>query len=212
MTFLTEWDPKNKIYAMDLIQKLVERYGFLIFPKTLQDFRSANGAVFEAGKMGEIIIEKLTLYAQGIVIDTRSSTDDCELILTDAARWFSDITGVHFSQERITRKFYFSQLSFATDLKFEFLNPRLRNVSSLLSQIVSKYASRQVEYETVAISFQVDHTKDTVLFWQPMRIERLEGSSFDENRYFSAAPVPTNDHILLLREFEEALMHTPPTS
>jgi hypothetical protein len=206
ITNLYEWDHRNKVYAMDLVQRLVERYGFLTFPKTIQDYRSSTGAAFGAGRMGEIIIENFTLYAQGVVIDTRSSTDDCDRVFIDAAKWIAGMTGIEFSEERITRRFYVSQVSFSSDLKLESLNPKLKAISERLTEIVSKSASRQIEFETTGISFQVDHSKNTSLFWQPMRIERLEGSSFQENKYFSAAPTSTDEHIHLLEEFEKALI------
>ncbi|HEV2492961.1 MAG TPA: hypothetical protein VG204_07795 [Terriglobia bacterium] len=205
LTLIHEWDPRSKLFVTDFIKALVERYGFLVFPKTLEDYRSPNGAVFTAGKMGDIVIENVTLYAQGVVVDTRSSTTDSDLVLTDIANWVETLSGVQHADDRISRRFYLSQLSFRSESNLDCLNPKLNKLASWLTEIVSKHAKQRLEFETTAISFQFDQQKHKSLSL-PMRIERLESAIFEENKYFSSAPLPTDEHIAFLNEFEAALI------
>lgn len=206
MTYVYEWDPRNKLFPMDFVQKLVERYSFQTFPKTLEDYRSPNGVAFVSGKMKDINIESITFYVQGVVVDTRSSTDDCNHVLGDLGTWISSITDVGFDEKRITRRYYLSHLAVQSDGRLEFLNPKLAEVSSWLTESVSKYAKQRLEFDLAGLTFQVDLYKHKTPLSMPMRIERLEGALFEENKYFSAAPLPTDEHISVLERFETALI------
>jgi hypothetical protein len=204
ISHLYEWDPHGRVYVPDFIKAIVERYGFRKFPKTLEEYNLQTGAIFAVGKIGDIVIDAYTIFQGGLVVDTRSSTENSEKVLADITDWFCEFAGTKRMPDRISRRFYLSQLSFRSDAKLEALNPRLRDLASSLDEVVSRYAKRKLEFETTGISFQFDLDKGPAPS-PPLRIERLENSPFEENKYFSAAPLPTDEHISFLTEFESIL-------
>jgi hypothetical protein len=205
ITNLPEWDPRGKTNRLDFTARMVERYGFQKFPRTFEEYSSAaTGAVFAEGRMGDINISSYSIFLQGLVVDTRSSTDDSERVLRDITEWFCTLSGIDASVDRITRKFYLSQLSFCTERALDALNPKLPALASRVSNNVSVHARQELKFETTGLSLQIDPQLGTK-FSLPLRIERQEGSLFSENKYFSAAPLPTNEHIAFLEEFESAL-------
>ena len=201
---LNEWDPRGRWYLPDFIKAMVDRYGFQKYPKTLEEYNVQTGATFVAGKMGDTVIDSYTIFQGGLVVDTRSCTDNSEKILNDITEWFSGLTGANPAGDKISRKFYLSQLSFRSDIKLDALNPKLQSLASRLTSSVSQYGKQKTEFETTGISFQFDSQRGLRLAL-PLRIERLEGVPFEENKYFSAAPLPTDEHISFLNEFELAL-------
>ena len=192
---------------MDFVKGMVERYGFQKFPATLDEYRQpSTGAVFTLGKMGNIVIENYTVYPKGLVVDTRSSTDDSERILKDITEWFCTLSGIQPPVDGITRKFYLSQLNFRSQRSLDALNPNLHLLAARLTDIVSGYAKQHLDFQTTGISFQFDITQG-VPYSLPLKIERLEGAQFSENRYFSSAPLKTDEHIRFLEEFEAILIN-----
>jgi hypothetical protein len=205
LTNLPEWDPRGKLHIMDFVKGMVERYGFQKFPKTIEEYQQpSTGAVFSLGKMGNIVIENYTVYARGVVIDTRSSTDDSERVLKDVTDWLCGLSGIEPSADRISRRFYLSQVNFRCQKSLDVLNPNLPLLAARLTEIVSGYAKQHLDFQTTGIGFQFDATQG-VPYSLPLKIERLEGAQFSENKYFSAAPLQTDEHIRFLEDFETIL-------
>ena len=120
LTVLTppaEFNPKNSVSIPEFTRAMVERYGLLKFPKTVEDYDLSKGVVFGLGKVNNINIESIILYHCGLVIDTRSSTKDCEAVLGDLTAWVQELFGIEYSPISEPRKFFLSELSFYSDLK-----------------------------------------------------------------------------------------------
>jgi len=205
LTNLPEWDPRGRSHTMDFVKGMVERYGFQKFPRTIEEYRQpSTGAVFTLGKMGNIVIENYTVYPQGLVVDTRSSTDDSERVLKDITDWFCTLSGIQPPADGITRRFYLSQVNFRSQRSLDALNPNLHLLSDRLTEIVSAPAKQHLEFQTTGISFQFDATQG-IAYSLPLKIERLADAQFSENKYFSSAPLQTDEHIHFLEEFETIL-------
>jgi hypothetical protein len=154
--------------------------------------------------MGNIVIENYTVYPQGLVVDTRSSTDDSERVLKDITDWFCTLSGIQPPADGITRRFYLSQVNFRSQRSLDALNPNLHLLSDRLTEIVSAPAKQHLEFQTTGISFQFDATQG-IAYSLPLKIERLADAQFSENKYFSSAPLQTDEHIHFLEEFETIL-------
>jgi hypothetical protein len=84
------------------------------------------------------------------------------------------------------------------------LNPALGRIAEQLSKRVFEVTAQELPYELASLSFNHDSLIARVSL-ASFRIERLADSGFAENRFYSAAPLPTKDHIEFLNEFEAAL-------
>ena len=205
LTDLNEWNPQSRVPLREFLQAFVERYGFLKSPQTIEEYDLQKGAVFQYGRMGAVDFS-VTLFSRGIVVDTRSSTEDAEKFLSDAEEWAEQFFGVEHSTNRISRKLFLSELSLYSDVPFELLNPKLKALATRLGEVVSSYLREPQNFELFGLSFSVD--PPTRLGPLTLRIERLPGEPFWENKYFSSAPLPTTEHLAFLTEFESIFKET----
>ncbi len=199
-----EVNPRNSVSIPDFTRAIVEHYGLLKFPKTVEEYDLSKGVTFGLGKLNDINIENILLYHRGVVIETRSSTKDCESVLQDLATWAQQLFGVEYAPVGEPRKFFLSELSFHTNIKLLSYNPALTAIASRISKIVSAGAHQPLDFETTGITLLTDLEK-TRFAPSSFRIERLADTPFEEGKYFSSAPLQTHDHMEILGEFEKTL-------
>jgi hypothetical protein len=180
----------------------VERYGFLTYPKEPKDFDlSEKGVRFEEGKSGDLTIQSLVIYDQALYLDTLSSTEDSKKILMGMLSWGKDDLGLTYDTKMLTTWGYVSQLIFRTDfpLLAESSGP-IRNLAARTSEVTEALWGG-LKYEATRISIGHDpivrkHAIASLI------VEHQVNTRFDENKYFSEAPLPTHLHIRFLEEFE----------
>ena len=107
----------------------------------------------------------------------------------------------------VKRTTYVSQLTFYSDVMLDRLHPALSKLAERLTRRVPEYYGQSVEYQPAS----------TVVAYDPLSIkagpasfsiERRADTLFKENKYFSTAPLPTDEHISLLQDFEaDVLTH-----
>lgn len=199
-----ELNPRGRAVIFDVAPALVERYNFLKHPQNFEEFDEQKGITFEGGRWNDLAIDRITIYTNGILVDTRSSTDDSEKILVDALSWAAESFGFVYKPEMIKQRLYLSELLVRSEVALNALNPKLKVLSEWLSKTVSNILGQPLNYEAVGIGFNFDPfaTKHTPT---SLRIERLSEATFSENKYYTTAPLPTNEHIKFLEDFEAAL-------
>ena len=119
---LASLNPVGRKTAAENNQQLQARYGFAGYPQSLSEITGDKGAEFLSGRMGNIAIDKVTLYHNGIVVDTRSSTEDSEKVAIDI---LEEAQRVLDSKVTVTRKQFVSQFVFRSEMKLEKLSPVL---------------------------------------------------------------------------------------
>ena len=97
---------------------------------------------------------------------------------------------------------YVSELQMESKHLLTMINPKLANLSKSLAALVP--ADSATSYEVSSLAFATDPKDGTPLL--NFRFERLINTPFAENRYFSAAPVHTDDHLELLENLERILI------
>ncbi|MGI0080456.1 MAG: hypothetical protein ACRECH_12630 [Nitrososphaerales archaeon] len=196
-----ELNPKGAIFYPDLAHALVARYGFQKFPQTFDDFNEAKGVTFTAGRIGESVIDQVIIYAYGIVLDTRSSTQESRRLLEEALLWGSNDLGLVYKPSMIKRWQYASNITFRSDVPLATAHSAFLRLAGNLSEAISEGSGEKLEYEAVSIAFDYDQ----LLRKHPLgrfSIQRRENTPFSENKYFSDAPLPTDIHIALLEQLE----------
>jgi hypothetical protein len=192
-------------YLPDLVEKIKRQYGFLSTPMPEQLLpTSESGAEFQHGRLqiGEKsrVIDKLVVYRDGIVIDTSSSTDDCEVILTDLLRWAEQNS---ITIEHTAAPLYVSQLVVKMDIDFERLAPVSRNVSKTMTTFLTCYGLEVPEYNLDSIRWNFDQTRPSRLKPSPFLIENRADVPHGENVYFSQAPLKTRDHLHMIESIQQ---------
>lgn len=203
---LDELNLGGKIRFLDCVTPLVERYNFAVFPQKPEDFDFENkGVRFESGKAGDLFIDSLTIYSGALYVDTLSSTSDSRNVLLEMLEWARATFGISYSPEMLRKWAYINDLVFYTDfpLLAEFSQP-LQNLARKTSAVTEELFNG-LHYESMAIKIGHDPTvrKNSVA---SLTIEHRVNAAFEENKYFSEAPLPTDIHIKVLEEFEADVM------
>ncbi len=200
-----DFNPKGRSLGHIIIPLLVDLYKFKNFPSTKDMLDEAKGIKFEGGqfqtKDDEVITLNFTLFKDGLVVDTQSSTTHSDDFLIDIlTRFHDDLKLPHFEQI-IRGKNYNSQLYVSTDKSLELINPKLKEISNYLSEHVVGHG--KVSYEVGGLAFWPDQLK--AINPSPFSLERQINVPFSEKRYYSASALQTEKHFELLVKLENIL-------
>ena len=198
-------NPRGRVHYPDLATALVERYGFLKFPQKAEDFDESKGIMFEDGKLGEIGNISVQVWSYGIIVDTASSTDDSEKVFEDALSWGVKTLGLSYKPAMAKRKTYVSQLTFHSDVNLENLHPAFSKLCKRLTTRVPQFFGQSLAYTPTILFVGVDQTSIKAVP-AAFTIERRAETPFSENKYFSTAPLPTEEHITFLKAFEADIL------
>jgi hypothetical protein len=186
---------------------LIKTYKFQIFPPANDPFDLAKGIKFENGifqnKEGNQIILSLTVYNDGLVADTRSSTQDSDAFLEEMLTTISEPFKLQSFESVTRRNTYLSQLFISTDKSLEKINPKLNELARFLSDNVEGY--KNLSYEFASLSFGTENAG--TISPHPFIFERAVNTPFSENRYYSSASLATNKHLELLEKLENILVN-----
>ena len=197
-------NPRGR-YLYDVIMGMKERYSFVKVPTPEEAANEPNNLQFVQGsfmnKNNERVAFNFTAHGDGLIVDTGSSTQDCDDFLVDLLSWFRDNFGYEDYSALSIRKLYVSELYVTMKLSRSMINPVLEQYArSLSSQIVGH---EEVELDVFGISFGADPGKQS----NPInfRIERAAQTATSENRYYSVGPFQTETHLNLLQKLESLL-------
>lgn len=201
---IIDLNPRGISLGRILFPYLIDTYKFKKYPPLTEALDITKGIVFEEG---EFAIEEesypiritLTIYNDGLVVDTRSSTNHSDALLENTFSQFSEIFKMPPLQSVMKRKLYVSQVFVSTDKSLELLNPKLKQISKYLDQCFGKDKNFQVG----GISFWPDQKDKSSP--KPFTFERTISVPFSENRYYSVAPLQTDKHLELLDKLEKVL-------
>ena len=198
-------NPFGRVFYPDLIKALVERYRFSKFPTEFKDVDEQKGVEFFAGKWGEDVIDRLAIFSTGIVLDTRSNTSVSRRLIEEALEWGKSKLGLAYDPDLITHFAHVSQLTFYSDITLNALHPALSTLADRVGRVVSEAMGERIDYQTSAIVVQHDPLirKDSVAGFT---IQPRAGVPFSERKYFSEAPLSTDLHVALLKDFEAAII------
>lgn len=202
---VADLDPRGKIIRQIFIPAAIERYKFMKSPELLRTADSRPGDFYEEGiftnARGENIGVSLIIYNDGLVADATGNTQEADEFMDDFVVWASVSFHLAPHQEILKAKRYTSVVYVEMEKSLDMLNPKLAQCCNLLSSKLGP--NNKAAFETTGISLGVDEGLNDRP--NPFRLEREEGTSFSENRYFSVAPLQTQDHLDLLEEFEKIL-------
>jgi hypothetical protein len=200
---IADLNPKGKNIIPDILDWLKETYHFQEAPE-FPPKEENQGLVFKRGEFQtqeEFFVEVgLTLFNDGLVASSSSSTEDAEKFLADVMKTASSEFSLTFDVGMIRKTLYLSELVIKLDYPLSNLNPRLADFSKKLSSLLPDVNP----FSAGGISFWTDSTF-AVTKTAPFFLERKLNAPFSENKYISKAPIPTQQHLTMLEEFEELL-------
>ncbi len=202
------------IIPLKLIEGLKEKYSFHQVPNVIDQSATSAPAMFHLGelKKGDHVIEVeqlliayIGLEATSIGVATRSSTDDCDEFLENLLDWAKetyklDTTPIHPNA-------YHSALEAVLAKEIGRPFEQLNLIGKAISSLLSAYGSKGSNFELTGFTMHIDLTKNPPPpIPTPFNIERRLGAKFEENKYFSQAPLKTGDHKAVLEQLEKILL------
>jgi hypothetical protein len=195
-------NPKG-VFLRPAIEVFKDRYSFLKTPLDKQPNDPKEEDRFEhgvfIGKNGPVQIMRVALHSDGIVVDTRSSTDDGDAFLEDALNWISKEYGLPPHTEAPIDRVYASELNVIFEKTPRILDSRLTPFLDELSSIMGSETRGKADFLGLQLSTDQTLSNKPV----PFRFEREINTPFAERRYYSSAPMKTDVHLRLLHRLEE---------
>ena len=191
----------------DIFTAMAKRYSFAKMPdlKELAEARQKGGPlVFSDGVFkiadGPAINVSLTAYRDAIFADTRSSTKDSDAFLDDMLGWLNSEMGLLDYKSVAIRRIYVSEVYISLEKSLNMFNKKFSDFCKFLASTI-KGPTKNLSVEVGALVFWVDPEIKHVHV--PFRLERQEGSAFDEGRYYSMAPLETEEHLSAIEQLEK---------
>lgn len=204
---IEELNPAGYAVAHKFFDAFTERYAFLKRPMTADEMLDSQdkGINFEGGKFGDIAITRFTLFEWGVLIETISSTDNCEKILQDMLTWAAETFKLANRPNLVTGRNYVSEILFASTMSLPNINPSLKAIGDRVTNLVAGYSGSSSVFELGGLHWFFDASQTKQLF-TPFRIERFVAGEtpFSAKKYYSGAPLKTSDHLQIIRDFELA--------
>jgi hypothetical protein len=174
---------------------------FQKFPKTLDEWSSPDGAIFEAGKLGDTAIRRLIIYNASVQVETVASTTESRRLIDVVLGWARENFDISYQGDSSVRSWaYISDVTFRSDVPLLMTGPMER-----LSRRITEEMSEILEAETVyqPAGFSISHDPLLRKYGRaPFTIQRRAEALYTDNKYFSEAPLPTDVHLELLEQYE----------
>ncbi len=202
----TDMNPRGKALGSVLIEWLKANYHFVKYPSSPDDFDENNGLAFSDGsfsiKEDLVIATELKIYNDGLVANTRSSTKDTDTFIENVLNLaVIDLGLVHYP-EMIRQKIYISEVNVRPERPLSGINLRLQEFANRITSLLE--IQNTTVFEPASIGFWPDPSFP--IRYSQFQFERKVSTPFSEHRYFSRAPLQTDDHLKLLEEFEDILI------
>jgi hypothetical protein len=204
-------------YLPEIVQKTKNRYEFVVAPRNEDILPQSpkapdqpkptdqpKGVEFKHGRLKNtegraVIIQQFSMFADGIVVDTTTSTEDSDLFVSDFVSWVQ----IEFSLElKLGRKLYISQLEIQAAAPLEIYSPTFKRVGKTVTELIHNYGLDVAPYQFSIVTLNFDQIGAVPPYPIPFQIERRINVPYKENMWFSQAPLRTKDHIKVLHELE----------
>jgi len=203
---LRDLNPHGR-FLLPSIPRMVQRYGFAKAPEPQTLLAAPLTIRFEGGAfVGKDKVPRtvtLVLHDDGIVAEMRSSTEDCDLFLEDAFSWLSDEYQLPRFNELTIKRIYLSEVTVQLESAPEIFNESFSRFAASLQNGLGPHQPKPMFL--THLNFGADPAGGAPQAM--LKIEREVGTQFDQNRYYSSATVPTDEHITILQKFEDAAIN-----
>ncbi|MFZ0964045.1 MAG: hypothetical protein WAO35_24530, partial [Terriglobia bacterium] len=129
---------------------------------------------------------------------TWSSTCHSEAFLADALKSASEEFHLAYKPETVRKKNYLSEVNISSSMNLVVVNPKLEEFAQKISRIANH------EYEFAGLDFWPRQQSFPPREIPSFSLERKLKTDREEHKYYSRAPMQTNDHLQLLKEIEQA--------
>ena len=196
------------------IKIIEERYGFHEAPRSIgqYDADSETGIVFKEGTyQDKFDINELRIQGRGILVRASAGTEQCDELLDEIFEWFlSELPG-HWPMEQfpLLGRAYTSHVVVSCDYDLSSYFNAVSEIGTMVARAVNSYRNNSNEianYQGSSFTFDPPLDRDGPPNPGAFVFARRANSEFSENKYFSSAPLRTEDHLGVLQSLERLLL------
>ena len=215
-----ELNPRGVATYPDLYVAFGKRYQFATLPKA-EDIHSGGSVYFKHGKFTfetNSIAVDFELHNDGLVVNTRHSTEAADGLLQDTLAWCEDQFSIKYPANLIKKRIHRSELIVSMNPKLdgsEVARQGSRNSAAGALQVEPSHGlASKIQQFTTAVSSTIATNNIGVTGLQfgsqevpaALFIERRAGNvPFEDNHYLSNAWATTGRHLELLQTFEQIM-------
>lgn len=176
-----------------------------IFAFPGQPAEEKGGVNFLNGRLDNVLVQKMTVFTDGISVQVPTTTEDAQLILARALEFFFEIG----MRRPITPPVHFVQSVVIADFAHPIDNLLPASLVGKIAQAMPVKGSPSI----LSLSTNFDAESISDKRWSGInpsnfKIERRAGVSYELNRYFCLANMNTKAHLEILEEFERLVART----
>lgn len=204
---IRELNPRGKAIFPELFEWLKDTYHFDKVPSSLTDLDESKGFSFLRGTFQireEIFVDaSFKIYNDGVIAETQSSTRDSQAFLETILKTVIAEFNLSFRSETIRQRIFTSEMNVRSEKQLIGINPQLSHFASKISALID--GTRKPNFEFSALAFWPEQSL-TPSIYPAFDFARKINSLPEENKYWSKAPLHTDDHLNMLNEFETLFM------
>ena len=192
---------KGQTFLPEAAAMLASRYNFSKYPQSYEEMLSEK-VEFKHGKFGDVAIDNLEIYNDGVIISSRSDTDIIDSFLAEFRDWLQESLDLSFIKTHAIDNIYESIVVVQTDKNIFKPLEALSEIANMLQSNLKETIGLDVKYEPFGWSFSADPALNPALKPIGFRIERRIGMDYSLKNYISSAPLKLKQHLSLLEKLE----------
>lgn len=214
---VNDLNPRGHDFVEGAVQFIKDRYSFNSAPNYSEvvsraGTANATGLEFKRGRFqarngASIEIISLNVHSDGIVVDTLSSTQESERVAADLLESTSATFGLAYEPSIIRGRLYVSNLVVGFDVDLADIHPGLRSFADSISETLAATEPKK-PFRLAGLQFWTEPNDSGT--HRSFVIVPQAGRLASERRYFSEAPLRTEDHLRLLESFEQMVSRKAP--
>jgi hypothetical protein len=206
---IPELNPRGKTIMPELLEWLKDNYNFEKAPSKVTELdESTKALTFERGTFQikeEVFVDvALKVFNDGLVAETQSSTRNSEAFVEDILNAATKEFSLAYKPRMVRHKLYFSEIYVFSEKTLESVHPGASEFAAKITNLLPSKLG--VPFQVAAFSFWPTQSMAPPIVLGPFRFERKLHTQPTEGKYYSTAPLHTDDHLRLLDEFESVFM------
>jgi hypothetical protein len=197
---------QENIFGPDLVRGLQEKFRFVEVPVRLEELDTSKGASFRHGAFNGAVIELFQIYDNGILADSKTSTEHIDEFIDAALAWAAERFHLTYSESTTAqRRGYVSQIEVTSQKELFRPLSKLKVIGELIGEKVTGYGKECPPFQPSGFHLSTDFNADGTMTADRFVFEYRGGIPFGQNTYYSTAPLATQDHMRVLKRIEEVL-------
>jgi len=199
---INELNPSGRSLGPEFLFWLKDHYNFSKAPSSSNEVDDTKALAFLGGRFEpsteDSVDVDFKLYNDGVIADTRRSTKVSDQFIENLLNTAAKLYKLNYGPDIVRRKLYLSEINLKSDRHLETAYAGFKEFGDKLFDVLG----RKFEFSSVAWWADPETPNRNAQF----RFERKLGAAFSEQRYYSSAPMQTEDHLKLLVELEKILV------